>query len=333
MGTPEPAFTSPLRLTVRNEFTDIGFGPVAAGPEIVRLRQALNACLFRTAAGLPGPLVAEARATLSGYTGGDGDFFRLFYVPIWSFLHWVPAAAGPIAAELREEAQEAHALALFLHLWDDHLCDGQLELDMLRLHLRTLAWQRYVACARSLCRRTGADPALVDGHVAEYVESVHCPVPASDPAAYGERFRRQIAIWTLTPRLLGHALGGPAAAAALVRVIAAFAQAWRWLDDLQDVHLDLREGKETAVWLELDAVGRQRWAACRDEWVTRGRVDPPTWAALALAVRESGCLQRLLGQITAQLHLAAQTAGAHGWWGISRELEQCRQGLPGGAQA
>lgn len=323
------AFASPLRIKLQTEFTAIGFGRVAATPAVRRLRQELNDILFQLPVTLPAPLASEARAILSGYSGGDGDFYRLFYVPIWSWLHWAPAAARtPLSEELLATARTAHALALFLHLWDDHLCDRQLAVDPLRLQVRTLAWEQFVAASQQLCARAGAHPHLVAAHTDEYLTSLQYPAPITDLDSYCARFARQIAIWTLTPRLLGGAGAGPAGSAALCDIVTGFAIAWRLLDDLQDTDEDLLRGAETAVWIELDEVGRTHWRACQAQSLAQGELALAEWRALAAALHTSGCLSRLLARIDAHLRDAACTATVQGWDGIARELEQCRQGLP-----
>lgn len=306
-------FQSPLLVTKHHEFTSIDFGQVTAAPEVIRLRQELNGCLTGLTRGLPEPLGEEARTILSSYSGGD--FFRLFYQPVWSFLHWVHVGDQQLLAE----AREAHALSLFLHLWDDHLTDGQLAPDLLRLQLRTKAWERYTALGRSLCLRAGADPGLVDHHVSEYLTALHRPTAVTDAGSYAERFRRQVAIWTLVPRLLGEAAGGPEAARALVQVVQEFAVAWRWIDDLQDVDQDLLEGKETAVWLELDGEGRRRWAAAA--------ASAGAWGALAESIRVSGCLERLLSFAAGRVRSAIRAAESQGWWGMAGELRQALWGV------
>lgn len=314
------AFDSPLRVRGHTEFSTLGFGAVEAAPGVAALRREMNVDLFAVADALPAPLAAEARAQLAGYTGGDGDFFRLFYVPAWSFLHWVPAAAPRLAAPgVLDHARTAHALALFLHLWDDHLCDGQLSTDLLRLHLRTLAWERFAAEARALGRALGSNPARMGEHAAEYLDALHRPGEAAELDAYGARFVRQIATWTLVPRLLGEAVGG-----APEEVVARFGVAWRLMDDVQDTHLDAAAGARTAVWLALDAEGRARWDDARA--AAGAAPDPRAWQALAPAVRAPGCLDALRARIGAELRRAEGAARAGGWDGWADELAACARG-------
>jgi len=322
----QSSFRSPLRISVRTEFNAIRFGRVELDNAVAGLRQQLNQILFRVAADLPEPLAAEACVVLRNYPGGDGDFYKLFYVPIWSFLHWVPAAVSEPTAgdELLLTANTAHAMSLFLHLWDDHLCDQQLPVDLLRLQLRTVAWERYQTAAAQLCRKAGGDPLLPEKHASEYLSSLHHPEPVSDLNGYCRRFIRQVAIWTLVPRLLGE-VAGAGAASELSRIIESFAIAWRLLDDIQDIHLDLMKDERTAVWIELDDEGRRKWDDCRVRSVASGELDAETWASLAEAVHVSGCLTKLLSRIDEELQGAAQIAGSNGWAGIAAELEQTRQ--------
>ncbi|HST61377.1 MAG TPA: hypothetical protein VLK84_21915 [Longimicrobium sp.] len=322
------AFESPLLLRVHTEFTAIDLGRVQAAPGVQSLRGALDDALDGVVAALPAPLDAEARALLAGYAGG-GSFFGLFYVPVWSFLHWAPAAAPlPPPAQVLGTARTAHALALFLHLWDDHLSDGQLAPDLLRLQLRTLAWARFTAQARTLAAAAGARAGVVDAHARDYLVALHRPEPVSNLDGYLARFGRQVAVWTLVPRLLGRALAGPAAGKALAGAVEHFAAAWRLVDDLQDVHLDARAGAQTAVWLALDEEGRRRWEAFRDAGRAGKEPDPGTWEALAQAVRAPACRGRLLARARAELAAAAKTARAHGWAGWADEVESCARGLP-----
>lgn len=316
-------FVSPLWIAAPDAFTAIDFGAVSLGPDLARLRATLGDCLQRTAARLPPAWLPEAQRVLAGYSGGRGDFFRLFYVPTWSFLHWVPASAGrPLPSDGLSLAHRAHALALFLHLWDDHLCDGQLVTDLLRLQLRTLAWEACTAAGRGLAHALGADPSRFEALAAEYLVSAHARGVVCDLDAYIRRFRSQVALWTAVPAWLGAAVAGPAAGTALATAVEEFAVAWRLLDDIQDIHLDSRAGRESAVWYMLDPARRALWAACAAEV----EPDGAAWPALVASIQSSGCLPSLLTAVGAHLRRAACLTATHGWSALSAELAQCAQG-------
>ncbi|ASS76544.1 hypothetical protein CIG75_17305 [Tumebacillus algifaecis] len=316
-------FENPPRTTRQLPFTGIEFGGVREAPPIAQLRGELNQHLFALTADLPEPLCAEAHQVLRGYSGGDGDFYRLFYTPIWSFLHWVPEASGQAAdAILLQEAQKAHAMSLFLYLWDDHLSDHLLPVDLLRLQVRTLAWQSFASRSRSLCKRIGTNPSLPDWHANSYLASLHRPRHVLNLEDYCQQFQQQVSIWTVVPYLLGSVVGGDESASALARLIMNFAVAWRLLDDVQDIEHDLLRGTESAVWIELDPSGKELWAACHSQ-----PQSAEAWAELVQHIQGSGCLQRLLHLIDCNLQTASATAAAQGWFGIVQELEQCRQGI------
>ena len=320
-------FESPLAITFYTEFTEVKFGCVLQTPEVIRLRKDLNNLLFNTAFRLPNPLNKEAHSIISRYSGGDGDFYRLFYVPIWSFLHWVPLTCNLADVELINASKTAHALSLFLHLWDDHLCDGQLPVDLLRLQLRTIAWQQMILEFTCICQKLGFKPAMVEEYTSKYLTSLHFPKQVNSLEEYCERFKNQVSIWTLVPYLLGYCMGGHKTAGILQKAIEHFSISWRLIDDIQDIHLDLLAGEKTVVLLELDDTGHKLWSLCFSKSRERGKMDQESWLTLAGYIRESGCLKRLLDKISEHLKLSIQAASIIGLESYSLELEQTLVGI------
>src|SRR3954454_8215082 len=106
---------------------------------------------------------------------------------MWSFLHWVPAAHPGLAvkhATALEHAQEAHALSLFLHLWDDHLSDAQLPPNLMRLQLRAVAWERYRGAVRSLAAMVPGGDEIATQLIHGYLTSCHQPPRAIDQRSF-----------------------------------------------------------------------------------------------------------------------------------------------------
>jgi hypothetical protein len=318
---------SPLLIRTRTEFTEIGFGDVVAVPEVTQLRRDLNNILFATVRTLPEPMAQRNAALFDIYSGRAGDFFSLFYIPVWSFLHWVMAERSGVPSDLKKAAQSAHAISLFLHLWDDHLCDGQLETDIARLHLRTIAWQRFVGSAEELCQLVGLAPQLVEDHAHEYLSAQSGTDTAVDLESYLRRFSRQIAIWTLVPHTLDHWLGRTTQESSLQRLVELFACSWRLVDDIQDIHLDLVAGDRNAVWHELDASGRELWEDCRLRSFERKELEQESWKNLSRSIRASGSLARLLSRINLMLEESFEIAKRNHWPGLAREIDQSRIGI------
>ena len=319
-------FVSPLQIRLHTAFSAIRFGQVALQPEIEKLRGDLESRLAATLTELPPPLWHEAVSTIDRYAGAAASFYSLFHVPIWSFLHWVPDAqtAAPLDPRLIGDAKTAQALALFLHLWDDHLCDGQLPVDLLRLQVRTQAWQSYAAAAHRLADKVAPVTRIVEDHIDRYLTASQANGDVDDFDAFCRRFTDQIAIWTLVPGLLGQATGGEPAAIALRQVVESFSLAWRLLDDLQDIDRDLMAGVQSAVWHCLDASGRGAWQRCRAAWLSRNELDQRRWDELVQHVSHCGCVPRLLGLVDGHVVAAMRAAAAQGWSGMVAELAQSR---------
>ena len=314
-------FVSPLLVSVADPLTAVDFGRPPQDLAIDALAARLNAEVLGLAAGLPAALRAEAYAALHGYGGGVRLFIELFYRPVWSFLHWLPA---PDAEALRL-ACRVQAMSLFLHLWDDHLADGQLAPDLVRLHLRSLAWQAFSEAAERLrVVAAAAGPvAGADALVAEYLETSHRPGIATSLADHAARMVQQVGIWRVAPLLYGGIVAGPAGARALCRVVERFSVGWRLVDDVQDAAEDVRSGQQNALELALDAEGRRAWALCRERSAGLSQPDAGAWAAVCRAIGRGG-LVAVLARVNAELDDAAQAAAGQGWVGLAAELAACR---------
>ncbi|MFI2415181.1 hypothetical protein [Streptomyces sp. NPDC018947] len=289
-----------------------GFGAVLETPDVSALRSRLHSRVLEVVHRMPGPLADSAAALLDRHgrtqTADQGDLFVLFPAPVWSFLHWVPAARHP-------HAERLHAAALLLHLWDDHLTDRQLAPDLAALQLRTELWRCVEQDGAALCADWGAAPGLVARHTERYLCATHAPRPPVDLDAYCAAAREQAAVWTLLPRLLETGGRTTAGWSALVEE---FALAWRLVDDAADVHRDAAAGIRSAVWWELPGAGRARWDAASRR---AGGAAPFVAAGCAEAVG------RVLARAAALLGAAAERAAAAGEEGAATELLTARAGV------
>lgn len=318
-------FKSPLASSGVSPFGAWDFGVPVLPPALQALRHTLQVRLNASMARLPPAMQEEALGIIAAYSGPAPDFYGLYYQPVWSFLHWVVvAAAEPVPATIVDDAITTQAMALFLHLWDDHLCDGQLPTTQLSLQVRTDAWAAYLAAANRLALRVGAAQADVDGHVSTYLSAIHAAEPIDNLNDFCTRFERQIAIWTLVPRLIGRAVNGPQTGEALAAVLTAFCKAWRLMDDLQDVEDDVLAGVESAAWQVLDAPSRAAWAACHTLSKPLGHLHPESWALLQQRINEGGYIARLLALCCDWLDSAAALAQANHWQPLADEIRAHR---------
>jgi hypothetical protein len=304
--TRSDPFASPLRRRPGALFAGFDFGLVERSPAVERLADRLQAALDAVVERLPPALAAEAHALLDGYAGAGRRFIDLFYTPAWSFLHWAGMSGD-------EAAVRAHALAWFLHLWDDHLSDGQLAPDLLRIQLRSLAWSEYATAAQTLALRGGAvarTATLVD----DYLESVHRPSPVSDLAGYCARFVRQMGIVRVVPSL------AVARADELDATINAFTTAWRIVDDIQDATADLIAGHHSALYYAMSEDGRLGWDRCAAASASLDAPDPDALGALEPVLTAAA---RILALEASQLLAGAEEEARRcGWDGLALELAQ-----------
>ncbi|WP_301124926.1 hypothetical protein [Streptomyces cacaoi] len=260
--------------------------------------------------GLPASAAEDVRAALRPYLAGEArDFVRLFPVPLWSFLHWALPDGAP-----RAHAERAHALALLLHLWDDHLVDGQLPLTFARLHLRGAVWNAFTASARALCAGLGAPEDRVREHGDTYLDAVTAAGdPAGGLAGHCALFERQAAVWTLVPRVLEETGSAPGGLVAVVRNVAV---AWRLTDDVSDLPDDAADRVRSGVWYALGERSRELW--------TRGRADAVPEQELRAAAA------RLRDRAAVLLREAEDAAGRAELSGLRQEVSLARQGLTPG---
>jgi hypothetical protein len=314
-------FKSPLAVTHLSPYNALGFGVPALPDALLALRSDMQVRLHTSFAHLPLAMQQEAQDIVQIYSGQSDAFFRLFYQPVWSFLHWVMAQATPaIPQAAMDDARTAQALGLFLHLWDDHLCDGQLATTQLALQVRSDAWAAYRAAALRLAQRMGVPNSMVDEHTNTYLSAIHIPEFIDNLDDFCARFERQIAIWTLVPRLMGPAIGGESAGEDLAQILKAFSNAWRVMDDVQDVEDDVLAGVESAVWQSLDANGRQAWAEAHTQAKVLGQLEAQSWAALQAHLDASNCISKLLVVTYDWLDKAAAVAQKSQWPELAYEI-------------
>lgn len=302
-------------LLTKDAFSCIDFGVPTHDPAVRTLASQLNAVLVSLGSEVPPSLASVFAERLAAYPGPGRRFIELFYVPAWSFLHWTKVLCVGKDDSVFSEAREAHALSLLLHLWDDHLMDGQMAPDMVALHMRTIAWRRFRAAVDRLTRATGGKP-KADGLIEAYLEAHLEETEPKDLDAFLARFLRQIGIWRVAPALLGQMME-PAAADGLLRIFDLHAMAWRIMDDLQDARADCGRGRNTAVRLALSDEGRALWD--RVETSPDSATAAARWSRVAEAI-EARPAPLLRARIDTLLAEAVSRARLLGLAGLEAEL-------------
>ncbi len=187
-------------------------------------------------------------------------FYDKYYPPAWTVIPFLAGSRGGVNTGQMHDALSAQAAAMFLHLLDDHLTDGDIPVDNLFLQLRTEVWGEF---RDALGRLAGLDQEAnrtVDSLVDLYFSRIHRPPDRPDLTAYEEVFRGQSATSLIAPLLIAALAGYDTGQRRLIRsMYEEFCLAWRVLDDLRDAAEDAAADRVTAVFHLLPPEGRRIW--------------------------------------------------------------------------
>jgi len=289
---------------------------------------ALNRAVFSLCRRLPasaqtaGTLFLMSRMGMA--LGGDSGFFGRFYRPAWSVLAHIASrdtAVKDPGADLLESASGAHAMAMMLHLLDDHLNDGDIAASHTALLVRSEAWRFML----ELWERAGSDvpggPEVVRSGVDAYYSAMLSPAPAGTIDEYCARFEGQMATWLVSPVLVARMTGADHAFEETLRVAyTQFGIAWRLLDDVQDTDPDMERGARAAVYCALSAEGRSLWDECASVPEDRRPVARARCYELMEAERVTSFLLREVCAHLERASTAAASIGLHAFAAECRAL-------------
>jgi hypothetical protein len=243
------------------------FGRVPLPRTVEAFREEMNAEMMALLQTLPASTHVDAVVFFRKHLGTTFfpvfDFFRHYYAPAWSILYWLeqhPAVAPALKMADRNHARTAHAMALFLHLLDDHLYDGQLPVSHLSLLLRSQAWMQMNTAFTQLAAGVDGGVKLVQDFIDAYYASIGSPPTPDNLDGYCRHFCRQMATGMIVPVLMADKLtGDDQFSAALQEAYGAFGIAWRLLDDVQDMEADMRSGNHSGIYYALPLNVRSSW--------------------------------------------------------------------------
>ena len=157
------------------------FGRIEPNQEQINLHDSMNRQLLNLCKKLPRPLQNSAAIFLRQYNPTDNfmfDFMSLFYPPSYSILYWISNFS--IRDEIhtrqnREFGSKAMSMALFLHLLDDHIADGDIRVDHMHLQLRTEAWNVYMENLEYLGNQVPNGKEIIREYIEEYFDNIYDP--------------------------------------------------------------------------------------------------------------------------------------------------------------
>jgi hypothetical protein len=194
----------------------------------------------------------------------DGlEVFKHYPAPVWSILFHLGESRGPgrrpEETDLRH-AGTAHAMAMILHSIDDHLNDGEAPATHLMLLIRSEAWSTLNRALNYFAEDRRADGRLAERLIDEYYTAVCRPPAVASLTGYCRLAWRQAATGLIAPLLLARRRSSDKAFLGDIEIAqSAMIAAWRLLDDIQDLAVDLHTGAHSAVYFCLTPWGKSLW--------------------------------------------------------------------------
>jgi hypothetical protein len=209
-------------------------------------------------------------------------------------------------------------MALFLHPLDDHLNDGQLAATHLHLLLRSQAWMIMNAALEYLSAGVDGGEKMVRHFINDYYSSICDKEEIESLDSYCEHFRKQMATWMIVPLLLAKKLlPDEGFTKAIQSAYGSFGVAWRLLDDLRDIEVDMTKGVHSAVYVCLPAVKRKLWDACAGNKFDQ---NSDLVRSILDGVEQYNVVKNLRMRICSEIESAASVARANRMEGLADEF-------------
>jgi hypothetical protein len=304
---------------------DIEFGPVNISDREKEFCMDLNNEIISLCKSLPESTQTDALLFLMRYlrTSFDGnpDFFACFYAPAWSIVYWlIESGRDDKGLEQRdiENAKSAHSMAMFLHSLDDHLSDGELPTTHLSLLLRSQSWMVMNHALHSFADGIDRGEQIVRGFIDDYYSSICCLKEIDSLDSYCDLFRKQMATWLIVPVLMTKKMtSNEEFTRAIHTAYGSFGIAWRLLDDIKDMEIDMMKGTHSSIYVCLSKDTKNWWdkdageKADRNSDYTKGILD---------YVLENCVIDRIKERICSELESAASIADRYNMTGLADEF-------------
>lgn len=288
----------------------MNFGPVSLTDREKDFCTDLNNEIFSLFKSLPESTRTDALLFLMRFFripfGEKFSIFMQYYVPAWSVIYWIIQCFPhdkDLEAEDRKRAITAHTMALLLHPLDDHLNDGQIPISHLTLLFRSQAWMIMNNTLKRLADEIDGGEEIVQGFMNDYYSSIRNSkeIPLLDN--YCEHFRKQMATWLIVPVLVTKMkTNNEEFTYAIQNAYESFGIAWRLLDDINDIQIDMMKGAHSSIYTCLPE-------SIRNYWDKDKEAKKNSYSKVILDyILENSVIERIKERICNELDLAASTA-------------------------
>jgi hypothetical protein len=251
---------------LRSSCSEINFGAVNLPEEEKQFCREWNHEIISLCKSLPASTQTDALLFFIRYCKGSFEeinFFRMYYVPSWSIIYWLIRCCphnGKLDHQDVKNAKAAHFMAMFLHALDDHLRDHQVPVTHLALLLRSHSWVIMNSAARNLAAELKNGERIIENFIDDYYCSIRSEKELKSLDDYCEHFRKQMATWFIVPIILTKKINHDEAFPRAVQsAYGSFGIAWRLLDDIQDMEIDMNNGIPSAIFVCLPEEMQKLW--------------------------------------------------------------------------
>ncbi len=303
----------------------INFGIIDISQEEKEFYNDLNNEIILLCKSLPGSAQNKALFFLMDYSkipfDKDLDFFKHYYVPTWSILYWLNHRchdAGRLGQIDLRNAKTAHAMAMFLHSLDDHLNDNELPASHVALLLRSQSWMIMNHALGALADGTDGGEEIVRSFINDYYSGICNSAKTNSLESYCDLFRKLMAMGLIVPALMARDITSDVGFTdAVLTAYVSFGIAWRLLDDIQDIRIDLAKGIHSAIYACLPEKIRDSWDV--DAEKEKDKNNGHAQVVLSY-IRKDSVIDRIKERIRSELESAASIADHFDMSGLGREF-------------
>ena len=169
---------------------------------------------------------------------------------------------------------------------------------------------------------------IVRRYIDDYYASIESPPRVANLDGYCRHFVKQMATGMIVPVLMAAKISSECEFAhALEEAYGAFGIAWRLLDDLRDMAVDMASGSHSALYFGMPVEERQLW-----DRVSRDK-NSIAYKKIRSAVFNSGVWETIVERIATELTSAASLLDAIELEGFAEELRCLAKPFPIGWEA
>jgi len=305
--------------------SEIDFGAVTLSDGEKEFCSELNNEIILLCKSLPESTQTDALLFFMRYSGTsfgeEFNFFRNYYVPAWSIICWL-IQSGPDDKGLEQKdtknAKTAHSMAMFLHSLDDHLNDHEISVTHLALLLRSQSWMIMNNAINSLADGVDGGKKIVQGFINDYYSGMCGSEEIKSLDSYCDLFRKQMATGLIVPVLMTKKMiTDEEFTCAIQTAYGSFGIAWRLLDDIKDIEIDMMKGLHSAIYVCLPENIKNYW----DKETEEKKDKNSSYARIVLDyILENSVIERINERICGELESAASIADGYNITGLADEF-------------